>query len=74
MSDRGLFWSVPLSSMLLPLVSAFLVPALIAWLVCSVGVLVLACRSPRPPHVPAALLAEAALSLAQCAALLPVAP
>ncbi len=71
LSDRRLFWSVPLSEMLLPFVSALLIPALIAWLACPLGVLILACRSPRPPHVPAALLAEAALSLAQCAALLP---
>jgi hypothetical protein len=65
LADRGLLWSLPFSEVVMLLL------ALIAWIVCPLGALVIAGRSASARQMAVPILAEVALFFAQFAALLP---
>ncbi len=71
MADRGLLWSLPFSQAVYPITQVMLIPALIAWIVCPLGALIIAGRSLGIRQMTAPILAEVALFLAQFAVLLP---
>jgi hypothetical protein len=71
MADRGLLWSLPFSQAVYPIAQVLLVPALVAWIVCPLGALVIAGRSSTIRQMAVPVLAEVALFFAQFAALLP---
>jgi hypothetical protein len=71
LADCRLLWSLPFSEVVLPIAHVMLLPALIAWIVCPLGALVIAGRSANARQMAVPILAEVALFFAQFAALLP---
>ncbi|MDB5345113.1 MAG: hypothetical protein JWP89_3490 [Schlesneria sp.] len=71
LADRGLLWSLQFSQAAYPIAQVMLLPALIAWIACPLGAMIIAARSSGFRRMAAPVLAEVALFFAQVAALLP---
>ncbi len=71
LADARLLWSQQFSESVLPFGTAILLPALIAWLACPIGTLVIACRSYQVQPVSIFILTEIALFFAQFATIYP---
>lgn len=71
LADGGFLWSKPLSPLMLLCGNVILVPSLLAWVICPLGTLMIACGYSRKSHAVVPIFAEAALFLSQFIALLP---
>ena len=71
LADGGFLWSKPLSQLVTFCGNVLLIPSLLAWVLCPVGTLMIACCSSRNSPVIVPIFAEAVLFLSQFIALLP---